>query len=342
MTFALVLRTSLLGALLAACSTETVGSAPPAPVDWRSLERRPRPDASVGPTIRERAIAEAYATAVASTDLASLAAHLDADARLFFPGVMDVRGREAVVRGHELLFGAFVDRRVAVRRVLRTSTTQLVQWTFGGTQTADWFDVTATHEAATFDGLAVLSTMDDGTISDVHLYFDVASVKAQLGKGPKPLASLTPPPWPEVPTQVVEQNGSPDEMRNTAVVRGWLDALDALDRPAYGNSLSEDVEVSAPEAPPSRGREAALRYYDVVHDEMAELETRIDAIWAAGDFVGLEYTMSGEQIAPIGWVPPALDRVVRLQIADIVELRDGRIARVWRYDNLAQANEPGP
>lgn len=340
------MRVSLIGAvagaLCAACSSTAARPPPPAPADLHPyLAARPAGDAAAAPSAR--LIAEAYVAALTRPDFPSLAACLTEDAHFFFPGIEDVHGRGAVVHAHELFFGPFAERRIALRRVLRASSTQLLEWTLAGTQTDTWFDVIATHKAVVFEGLSVLSTRDDGTVSDEHVYFDIASVKAQLGSGPGELHALPPAPWPSEPAQVVEQTGSPDEIENTALVRRWLDALSSIDRGAYLASLSKDVEVKTPEsAKPVHGKEAAGAYFDTIHQELAQLDSQVDAIWAVGPFVGLEYSISGQQIAPIGWVPLVHDRVVRLQIADVVEVDSARITRVWRYDNLAQANAPGP
>jgi hypothetical protein len=56
-----------------------------------------------------------------------------------------------------------------------------VEWTLTGTQARDWMGVPATHKSAGVKGLTLLWTKDDGSIIDVHVYFDVAAVQAQLG-----------------------------------------------------------------------------------------------------------------------------------------------------------------
>jgi hypothetical protein len=58
--------------------------------------------------------------------------------------------------------------------------------------------------------------------------------------------------------------------------------------------------------------------------------------WGVGKFAIVEYSIAGEQIGPIQWIPAQRDKVVRFELVDICELRDGKIARVWRYDNPGQ------
>jgi hypothetical protein len=62
----------------------------------------------------------------------------------------------------------------------------------------------------------------------------------------------------------------------------------------------------------------------------------------SAQYAVVEYTIAGEQLGPIGWVPAQKDAVIRLHLVDVNELRDGRIARIWRYDNPAETMTPGP
>jgi steroid delta-isomerase-like uncharacterized protein len=188
--------------------------------------------------------------------------------------------------------------------------------------------------------LTLLSTRDDGTITDVHVYFDVAVVKAQLGAGPKELASLPPPTAPSGAPQIFQQNASPEEARNIAVTRAWLEALERNDAAAYAALLSDDVEIHTSEsAQPIRGRDEAQAHFKALHKSIGQLDTTIDNAYGISQFAVVEYFLAGEQRGAIGWVPAQKDKVVRMELADVVELRDGKIARVYRYGNPAEILE---
>ena len=326
-------------ALLGACSGETVAQPPPAPVDWRSLQARPTLDAGpLAPTAKERAVAEAYTAALESPRLAQLAPLLDDDAHFAFPGMSDAHGRDATVRAHDVLFGAFEQRKFATNRVWRTDSQQSVEWTMSGTQARDWMGVAATRKSATFRGLTILWTKDDGTINDIHVYFDVAVAKAQLGVGPKELLSLPPPaPIPAGPPQVFEQTGAAEEKGNVAVVHAALDALENSNLAGYVATMTDDVEVYLSlRAQPMRGKDDLRAYYKAMHKAIGQLDTTVINAWGIAQFAVVEHDIAGEQLGPIGWVPAQRDKVVRLHVVDVAELRDGKIARVWRYDNLSE------
>jgi hypothetical protein len=342
-TIALAIQASL-----ASCSSDSVGPPPPAPIDWRAFDRRrPVPAMPAAPTSKEREVAEAYARAIGSTELRDLGPLLDEAAQSSFPGMRDAHGRDAVVAMHDQLFGALRDRQIALVRVWRTDSSQVLEWVGRGVHPGGSVDpgggTSLTNVPVTFRGVTILLTRDDGSIHDIHICFDTATVQAQLGAGPKPLRSLSPPPWPTGAVQIFEQNGGPEETRNVAVVRASLDAIDALDEASYVGSFADDAQVSTLEsAQPARGKDGQLAYFKALHRQIAELDTRISDIWGVASFVAVEYAINGEQIEPLGWVTLVRDRVVRLHVIDIVEVHDGRIEHIWRYDNLAEADAPGP
>jgi ketosteroid isomerase-like protein len=253
------------------------------------------------------------------------------------------------VRAHEGLFGAFDGRRFALTRVWRTAGAQAVEWTMSGVQARDWMTVAAIQKPVTFKGITLVWTKDDGTISEVHVYFDVATVKAQLGAGPldakapppKELASLPAPAMPSGPPEFFDQGTQAAE--NVAVVRTALDALENTDENAYVDQMTEDGEIHSLErAEPLRGKEERRAYFHMLHKSIAQLDTTIANGWSVGPYAIVEYWIAGDQIAPIGWAPVQRDRVVRLHVVDVDEIRNGKIARVWRYDNPAEITSPGP
>jgi ketosteroid isomerase-like protein len=325
---------ALTALLLAGCSHQAVGPPPPPPVDWYALSTSGAASAPQNaPTAWERDMADAYVTALASPGLAQLGARLHPNAEGSFSGSQAVHGRDQVVSLHELVFGAFDQRTVIATCVLRTAAAQAIEWTMTGTQIRDWMGVPPTHRPVAFKGVTLLWTHDDGTIVDAHIYFDVAVVKAELGAGPKELVS--PPISRDTAPRVrLAQTGSPVEMSNVATMRASLDAVEAKDEAAYLASMTDDVEIYTLErGDPMRGRAGAGAYYAAMDHAIGQLDTSIAHVWGIERFVVVEYSIAGIQLGPVGWVPVMRDRVLGLHIVDVAELRDGRIARIWRYDN---------
>jgi ketosteroid isomerase-like protein len=342
--------------LLASCATSAAAPPPAPPVDWHAFDVRRTVDA--GPpaaTTQERGVAEAYAAALSSAGapgFAGLGPILDDGAHFAFPGMRDARGREAVMRAHDALFGAFESRAVAITRLWLTDSAQTFEWTMTGAQERSFEGTAPTHRPVAFPGLTILWTKDDGHVIDVHVYFDVAVVEAQLGAWPgNPsapagrgrrapdlalIAAVSPAPA-GAPPQTFEQRGSPDELRNVALVRSTLDALEDNHDAAYAQSMTDDVEIATAERPkPMRGKADALAYFHAIHRSIDQLDTTIDGAWGFPGFAVVEYDIAGDQVGPIGWVPVGEDKVIRLHVVDVVEVRDGKIARIARYDNPAE------
>lgn len=329
---------AVLSVLAAGCSSETVAAPPPPPVDWQAMQAARTSEISKpAPTAKERAVAEAYAAALTVSDFPRLASLLDPDAHFAFPGMPDAYDRDAVVKAHGALFGAFDQRAVGLSRVWRTNSEQTLEWTMTGVQARDWMGVPATHKPVAVRGLTLLWTKDDGTITDVHVYFDVMVVKAQLGAGPKELEELPLPSMPSAPPQVFEQTGSPDEAADVAAARAQLDALENNDDPGFLGTLTDDVQIETPErAQPMRGKEQARAYFKAMHKAIGQLGTTIDNAWGVTTFAIVEYTISGEQLGPLWWVPAQRDKVIKLQVTDVVQVTGGKVAHIWRYDDPAQ------
>jgi steroid delta-isomerase-like uncharacterized protein len=329
---------AVLGVLAAGCSSETVAAPPPAPVDWHAMQAARTSEAGKpAPTAKERAVAEGYASALTAPDFPRLGSLLDPDAHFAFPGMAEAYDRDAVVKAHAALFGAFDQRALGLSRIWRTDRQQTLEWTMTGVQARDWMGVPATHKPVGVRGLTLLSTKDDGTITDVHVYFDVMVVKAQLGAGPKELENLPLPSIPAAPPQVFEQTGSPDEAANVTAVRAHLDALEKKDEAAFLGTVTDDVQIETlGRAQPMRGKDDVKAYFKAMHKAIGQLDTTLDNAWGVTRFAIVEYFISGEQLGPIGWIPAQRDKVLKLQVADVVEVTGGKIAHIWRYDDPAQ------
>jgi ketosteroid isomerase-like protein len=330
----------LAGLLGLACSSENAGAPPPAPVDWHAFDV---PHGAVvappGPTARERGVAEAYAGALGSAELSGLNQLLAGDVRFAFPGMPDARGKDAVVKAHQTLFGAFDKRTMAITRLLRTDSVQSVEWTMTGIQAREWMGTPPTNGPVSFKGVTLLFTKDDGTIAEAHVYFDVAVVKTQLGVGPKELAGLPPAPAPTGAPQVFEATHSPEEAGNVTLARAVLDALEKSDEAAYVGTMTDDVVVDTLErAQPMRGRDEQKAYFRAMHRAIGMLDTTVDNSLVAV----VEYFLAGAQLGPFGWLPAQRDKVIRLQVVDVMEIRNGKVDHIWRYDNPAQIAGSGP
>lgn len=328
---------------LLGCSESTPPPAPP-PVDWASFNRPEPVDAGrARATAKERIIPQEYAQAFATDGFRGLVPLLGEDAHVTF-GSKTTLGRDRVVSMHESLFGAFDHRTLSVRRVLVTDSEQSIEWTLSGVQALDWEGIPATHKPIATRGISVVWTKDDGSIPDIHVYFDENVVRAQLGAGPPQLQALPPPAVTSGPPRVVEAAGTPQEVDDLGVLRAMVDALEDNKPAVYVGGLADDVTIETLEhAEPARGKDAARAYFDAMRKGIGQLDTLAQGGFGAGDFAILEYSISGIQLAALDaattpHVPFLRGRAIRLHVVDVAELHDGKVTVLTRYDDPAEAS----
>jgi hypothetical protein len=259
-----------------------------------------------------------------------------------FPGAHDAHGRDAIVQAHASLLGAFDERSIAASRIWRTSSTQAVEWSLTGHQSREWMGVKATNKAVAIRGMALMWTHDDGSITDLHLYFDIEAVRAQLGDAPrelvgvaKPASHAAPGAGSTEPPRLFEQSASSAEASNVALVRAALSALEGSDVASYEALMSDGVDVQTPESA-HRGRGDAGAYFKAMHAAVGQLDTTVTDAWGVGPYAVVEYTIAGEQVGPIDGIPVQRDRALVLHIVDVVEVASDKIAAIWRYNNRSE------
>ena len=328
-----------------ACSSETVPMWPAPPVHWQPSGSEPEDRSSPAtPTVYERALADAYTAALVSPHFTDLERILAEQAHLFI-GAKDTHGRQRVVKAYDDALGAFGDRRFIKSRIWLTDSThvldtQALEWTMTGVQAGAYLGVPTSHKPVIIKGLTLIWTDDDGIIADLHTYFDEEVVKAQIDGGSAEVKGVVWPPGTRDQPRMHERKGTPEEAANVKTVRGAIQALEDGDENAYVSAMADDVDVfTLDHAEPVHGKQAAHAYFRVMRGAIRLLDTVIENAWGVESFVIAEYSINGLQLAPLPRVAFSAGRAIHTQFADVVELRDGKIARIWRYaDPIAFAS----
>jgi hypothetical protein len=203
--------------------------------------------------------------------------------------------------------------------------------------------VKAANKSVRISGMALLWTQDDGSIADLHLYFDLAAVKLQLGDGPRELVGVAKPAFGEVhdvgaseSTSLFEQTASSAEASNVAVARTALIALEGSEVAGYEAVMADGVGVQTPGESARRGKGDAGAYFKAMHAAIGQLDATVTDAWGVGPFAVVEYTLAGEQVGPIDRVPVQRDKILVLHVVDVVEVASGQISAIWRYDNPSE------
>ncbi len=351
----LLARWMALGVLVAGCSSETVGMWPAAPTQFMTTPGVAPAPSPTTPTDMERGAADAYTNALESPGFVDLGSLLQEQAQFAFDG-RSTHGRERVLKAHEDMFGAFDERRFVTSRLWLTDSTrpldsQAIEWTMTGVQARAFMGIAPTGRSVVIRGLTLLWTNDDGIISELHVYFDEAVVRAQLQRSPVELregrtaqpssVTVSDPaavqkvaaPSPDGDARpVFERSGTPEESANVAVMRTMIQSLEDDKEAEFLSTMNEDVEVfTLDRAEPTRGKNAAREYFRTMRRSIRLLDTVIRNAWGVRTFAVTEYVVTGLERAPLPGVAFAEGRPIHARFVDIAEFKDGRIARISRY-----------
>ena len=209
-----------------------------------------------------------------------------------------------------------------------------------GIHARPFLGVAPTHKPVVIKGLTLLWTSDSGIISDLHVYFDEELIRAQLGGGPAELQKLVTPLADSEAHQTYERSGAPQEATNVALARAMIQALEDGQETSFLATFDDKLEItSLDHAEPARGKIAARQYFQSMRSSIRHLDTVVQNAWGVGSFAVVEYAITGLQQAPLPRIPFAAGRPLHTQFVDIVEIKDGRMAHIWRYaDPIAFAS----
>jgi steroid delta-isomerase-like uncharacterized protein len=322
---------------LGACGSSDVEQPPAAPVDPRIYQPAAvaAPVAIKSPFERERETLEGFGRAIVEPDLKALAPLFDPDADMSFPGMPDASDRDGLLKSMGDLFGAFSDRKYGASRIWQRGEAAVVEWTMLGTQSGEWMGVKASGKRVGIRGVTLYWFKLNGLINDVHVYFDVGSVLAQLGAAPKGI-DAPPAGWPaSVPAKadVFVADGTEQEKKNVHTLNASYDALEAKNDAGFLAPFADDVDVfRLDRVAPERGKDERRKFAKWVERGLSSLAQNPTNAWGVGPYAIEEYTITGVNSGPIAGTPPS-GHSLQLHYVDVDEMKDDKIVRVWTYGN---------
>src|SRR5262245_28210360 len=135
----------------------------------------------------------------------------------------------------------------------------------------------------------------------------------------------------------------PDLERNKAVVRAFVEAINAQDWGRLDALIAPDFVrhsgAAGPQAVLSRGD--LERYLRAEYQTFPDARENIEDLVAEGDRVAGRHRFRGTQQGPMGPYPPS-GKVLTADYLAIYRLQDGRIAEAWaEWDNLSGLTQLG-
>lgn len=126
----------------------------------------------------------------------------------------------------------------------------------------------------------------------------------------------------------------PDVERNKALVRAFVDAINARDWGRLDGLVAPDFVRHSRSAPPVHGRDELERYLRGEFETFPDGQETIEDVVAEGDRVAVRHGFRGTQHGRMGPYPPSGKRMVAEYLA-IYRIASGVIAEAWvEWDNL--------
>ena len=252
-------------------------------------------------------------------------------------GVHESMGRPEIeaarARGFAVMGKAFPDVKWAHTRALQSGDVMVVEWIGTGTDTGGFLDDKPTGKKVGWRGISILWFDDDGLVRREHGVLDPLTILGQLGRDPatrKVRAPLLPT---AVATTFVVAKGSPEEQKNLEAAKAMYPLVAKKDDKALLAMLTDDVVHSDLTQPDDvKGKDGVKKELGGWRKAFPDLEIRATQGWAFGDIVVTEVATTGTFKGPLGALPPN-GKTATTHGVDVIELKDGKIARMTSYAN---------
>jgi ketosteroid isomerase-like protein len=304
----------------------------------------------VGGALSSSSSAELEAATMQTTDAAwkahdaeKLGSAYAADARVAFPGFPDAKGRQAVEEAARSFWAEFPDAKHAWSRTWRTPGVAIVESAWTGTNTGPLEETKPTLRAA--DGIALTLTWfaPDGLVREQHIYSDAAKVEIELGRIHGKGRTFE-----GLPTSHEEHSatGTVVEQANLELVKGGVLHATEGDWKAFLAWTAEDVEYVDFTQPGSwKGRAAAEKWFHTLRTiPSGSVEVALNA-WGIEDYVIREYAAAPFEVDDefTGGKPrthpsraPESKGPHRSSGVEVLQIREGKLVRVWGYANALE------
>ncbi len=259
------------------------------------------------------------------------------DAVFRMAGMPDVQGKSAIKDSLSKEWAAFPDAKYAVARTWTKNDVVIVEWGFTGTNSGDFMGMKATNKPVGLMAVSVVWTTPDGLAKEEHLYEDMGSMMMQLGVKKamgRPAVALP------SASEAHVAKGTADEDKNADVARNFATTMEKKDVKAFLDGITDDSSYDMNTAPAAMsGKKAAETWFKAMTKAFPDAKSSITNVWGVEDYVIDEYTMTGTQKGALTMGKtsiPATGKQVNLHGVEILQIKDGKMAKGWGYENGAE------
>lgn len=343
---------AMLGAIVVGCaggndaSSGAVVPPAPTPVAPPAPTAPPAPVATEAPKPAAPSLADLGAKTLStivdgqtSRDAKKVATAYADDAEITMPGPVPavapqrvtITGKDAIQKAYEELYAGISNHKFGFSRVWVKNDVMVSEWISTFKHSGTLMGMKATDKLAGVTGVSIAWLSPEGLVKKEHRFFDTATIAGQVGltKNPvRPVMVNVPAKW----ETLTSKEGDDKNVDSLKAFYGGLEKRNEADflGSLVENPVHEDFGMPAAE----RGRDAAKASFAAFTKAFPDLKFNVDNSWGVGDYAIAEITVTGTQKGAFGPIPPS-NKAVKITNVDIAKLKDGKIATIWSYDDMA-------
>jgi steroid delta-isomerase-like uncharacterized protein len=313
---------------------------------------------------------KAFEEAFSAHEPKKMAALYSEDAVVKMPGMPEEKGRDAIEKNAEKMFGVFKDAKLVHGRIWeKDKHTYVVESVFTGTNTGDAPEMgipKATNKPVGIVGAAWYEVGDDGLIKEEHRYHDQPTAMGQLmpdKKNPVRAVITAPPDGTEKHEAKTsrEEKEAKDEKEKAELAKAveiekknvelenkfasWISEHKVDDM--LKASAKDVVLVDYTQGADIKGDKAFKDMMNMYYAAFPDMKAKVDNAFGAGEYAVVEWEYTGTQKGALGPIKPT-NKTVDLHQLEVDQIKDGKIVKGWSWGNnmemlteLGVAKEPG-
>jgi len=264
----------------------------------------------------------------------------DATSEFIDSGMPPAAGNAAIIEEHKGIAAAFPDRSSAVEVLLinghQGASVALLTGTNSATMKTPMGDVPATNKKMALQVAHVVHFSDDGKTADKEVFYqDFGEMMGQLGLSKAPVRAVNDKPWHE--PEIVVAKDDDTEKKNLESAKALMDDFNKRDWKALDATFDDKLVWSEQGMAKDFGNKAeTMKSHQGLVKAFSDVKFSSDNMWAAGDYVAWQGTMTGtnDGPAPEMGLPKATKKPITIKFFQLLKYgKDGKLTNSWGFWN---------
>ena len=255
-------------------------------------------------------------------------------------GMPPMTTADQINAGHQMIATAFPDRKGDLEVTLinghNGATFALFTGTNSGPMKTPNGEIPPTNKKVGMQMAHAVHFTDDGKAADKEWsYMDMGEMMGQLGLSKGPVRPAVDKPWHD--NEIVTAKDDANEKRNLQSTTTGMEAFNKHDTKAMGALEADSLVWSETGMPKDTNKAETAKSDDAMFKALPDVKLASDTMWAAGDYVVVQGTMTGTNSGD--WKEMGLKKTGKPITMHFMQLfkydKDGKLTNSWGYWNSA-------